>query len=90
TLSPTLFPLDTHPKDLAGNIQPFEKDLTSTDSDQGTAKTRPRPEGPLRDKDSGRNKPLADMEPIYLIVADPLGTGAKYQVDQTQSTKLRY
>nr|GEX93884.1 hypothetical protein [Tanacetum cinerariifolium] len=38
---------------------------------------RPRPEGPLRDKDSGRNKPLADMEPIYLIVADPLGTGAK-------------
>ncbi|GJX62773.1 hypothetical protein Tco_0295673 [Tanacetum coccineum] len=30
------------------------------------------------------------MEPIHSIVADLSGTGAKYQVDQTQSTRLRY
>ncbi|GKC62098.1 hypothetical protein Tco_1089696 [Tanacetum coccineum] len=30
------------------------------------------------------------MEPIHTPVVDPLGTGAKYQVDETQSTRLRY
>ncbi|GJY35385.1 hypothetical protein Tco_0420763 [Tanacetum coccineum] len=30
------------------------------------------------------------MEPINPTVADPLGTSVKYQVDQTQSTRLRY
>ncbi|GKA71678.1 hypothetical protein Tco_0777817 [Tanacetum coccineum] len=30
------------------------------------------------------------MEPIHPIVADLSGTGAKYQVDETQSTRLRY
>ncbi|GKC04610.1 hypothetical protein Tco_0996220 [Tanacetum coccineum] len=64
--------------------------LTSTSSDKGTAKTTPRPEGSLRNKDSGGNKPPADMEPINPTVADLSGTGGKYQVDQTQSTRLRY
>nr|GEU98975.1 retrovirus-related Pol polyprotein from transposon TNT 1-94 [Tanacetum cinerariifolium] len=32
-----------------------------------------------KDKDSGGNIPLADMEPIHTSVADPFGTGAKYQ-----------
>ncbi|GJV27109.1 hypothetical protein Tco_1383557 [Tanacetum coccineum] len=36
------------------------------------------------------NIPPADMEPIHTPVADPSGTGAKYQVDETQSTRLRY
>ncbi|GKF22834.1 hypothetical protein Tco_0075156 [Tanacetum coccineum] len=36
------------------------------------------------------NIPPADMEPIHTSVADPSGTGAKYQVDKTQSTRLRY
>ncbi|GKD53392.1 hypothetical protein Tco_1286779, partial [Tanacetum coccineum] len=80
----------THPKDSRGNIQPLDRDLTSTNSDEGMAKTMTRPEGSLGDKDSGGNIPPADMEPIHPTIADLLGTGAKYQVDQTQSTKLRY
>ncbi|GKA14621.1 hypothetical protein Tco_0694267 [Tanacetum coccineum] len=45
---------------------------------------------PRHDKDSGGNIPPVDMEPIHTPVADPSGTGAKYQVDKTQSTRLRY
>ncbi|GKB13735.1 hypothetical protein Tco_0847658 [Tanacetum coccineum] len=30
------------------------------------------------------------MEPIYPLVANLSGTGDKYQVDQTQYTRLRY
>ncbi|GKF44558.1 hypothetical protein Tco_0131110, partial [Tanacetum coccineum] len=57
---------------------------------EGTTKTTSRPEGTLRDKDSGGNKKPADMEPIHPTIADPSGIGAKYQVDHTQSTRLRY
>ncbi|GJV75585.1 hypothetical protein Tco_1507169 [Tanacetum coccineum] len=42
----------TPPKDPGGNIQPLDRDITSTTSDEGTAKTTPRPEGSLGDKDS--------------------------------------
>ncbi|GJV21551.1 hypothetical protein Tco_1370571 [Tanacetum coccineum] len=52
----------THLKEIRVNIQPLDKDLTSTTSDEGTAKTTPQLSG----------------------------TGAKYQVDQTQSTRFRY
>ncbi|GKC69782.1 hypothetical protein Tco_1115665, partial [Tanacetum coccineum] len=55
---------------------------------QCTAKTTTRPEGPLGDKVLGGNKPPIDMEPINPIVANPSGTGAEYQMDQTQSTRL--
>ncbi|GKB88207.1 hypothetical protein Tco_0960479 [Tanacetum coccineum] len=65
-------------------------DLTSTTFDEGMSKITPRPEGSLRDKDSGGNIPPVDMEPIHPTVADLSRTGAKYQVDQTQSTRLRY
>ncbi|GKB05154.1 hypothetical protein Tco_0833349 [Tanacetum coccineum] len=64
------------------------KDITSTTSNEGTAKTKPHPEGSLGDKDSGGNIPPADMEPIHTPVADPSRTGAKYQLDETQSTRL--
>nr|GEU73984.1 copia protein [Tanacetum cinerariifolium] len=64
--------------------------LTSTASDEGTTKTTPHLEGPLGDKDSGGNKPPANMEPINPSFVDPSGTRAKYQVDHTQSTRLRY
>ncbi|GKC98508.1 hypothetical protein Tco_1168783, partial [Tanacetum coccineum] len=80
----------THPKDLGGNKQPLDGDITSTTPNEGTAKTTPRPEGSLGDKDSGRNIPPADMKPRHNPVADPPGIGAKYQVDETQSTRLRY
>ncbi|GKF95806.1 hypothetical protein Tco_0288541 [Tanacetum coccineum] len=56
-----------------------------TTSNEGTAKTTPCPERPLRDKDLEGNKPPDDMEPINPTVVDPLGTSAEYQVDETQS-----
>ncbi|GKB41293.1 hypothetical protein Tco_0886235 [Tanacetum coccineum] len=80
----------THPKDAVGNIQPLDMDLTSMTSDEGTTKTTPRPKGSLGDKDSEGNIPPADMEPIHTTVVDPSGTGAKYQVDEIQSTRLRF
>ncbi|GJT82143.1 hypothetical protein Tco_1056485 [Tanacetum coccineum] len=79
----------TPPKDSGGNIQPLDKDITSTTSNEGTAKTTSHPEGSLGDKDSGGNMQPADMELIHPTVVDLSGTGAKYQVDQTQSTRLR-
>ncbi|GKE95925.1 hypothetical protein Tco_1580780, partial [Tanacetum coccineum] len=51
------------------------KDITSTTSDKGTAKTTSRPEGSLGDKDSGGNIPPADMEPIHPLEEDILGAG---------------
>ncbi|GJR00015.1 retrovirus-related pol polyprotein from transposon TNT 1-94 [Tanacetum coccineum] len=53
----------THPKDSGGNKQPHDRDITSTTSDEGTAKTTPHPKGSLGDKDSRGNIPPADMEP---------------------------
>nr|GFD34405.1 hypothetical protein [Tanacetum cinerariifolium] len=41
------------------------------------------------DKDSDGNKPPADMKPIHPTVADPSGTDVEYQMDETQSTRLR-
>ncbi|GJW29524.1 hypothetical protein Tco_0046399 [Tanacetum coccineum] len=81
---------DTHPKDSGGNIQPLDRDLTSTTSDEGMDKTMPCPEGSLGDKDSGGNIPPAYMEPIHPAVVDLSVTDAKYQVNETQSTRLRY
>nr|GEV53802.1 nodulin MtN21 /EamA-like transporter family protein [Tanacetum cinerariifolium] len=78
----------THPKDLGGNKQPLDMDITSTTPDEGIAKTTPRPEGSLGDKDLGGNIPPVDMEPIHTPVTDLLGTDAKYQVDETKSTRL--
>nr|GEX09890.1 retrovirus-related Pol polyprotein from transposon TNT 1-94 [Tanacetum cinerariifolium] len=80
----------THPKDSRGNKQPLDRDITFTTSDEGTAKTTLRPDGSLGDKDSEGNIPPADMEPIHIPVTDPSGTGAKYHVDETQSTRLSH
>ncbi|GJT70045.1 hypothetical protein Tco_1029331 [Tanacetum coccineum] len=81
TRKPKPFPKSTatHPKDSGGNKQPFDMDITFTTPDEVTAKTTPRPEGSLGDKNSRGNIPPADMEPIHTPVADPSGTGAKYQ-----------
>ncbi|GJX18721.1 hypothetical protein Tco_0221398 [Tanacetum coccineum] len=73
-----------------GKRSTADKGFPFTASHEGTDKTTPCPEGPLGHKDSGGNKPPTDMEPINPTVADPSGTGAKYQVDRTQSTRLRY
>nr|GEX38952.1 hypothetical protein [Tanacetum cinerariifolium] len=76
------------PQDLERDIQLASMGFPST-LDEGarkskplpksTAKTTPRPEGSLGDKDSEGNIPPADMEPIHTPVADSSGTGAKYQ-----------
>ncbi|GKC13013.1 hypothetical protein Tco_1009795 [Tanacetum coccineum] len=58
-----------------GNKQPLDRDITSTTSNEGMAKTMPRPEGSLGDKDSGGNIPLSDIEPIHNLVADLSRTG---------------
>nr|GFA13988.1 hypothetical protein [Tanacetum cinerariifolium] len=65
----------TYPKDSKGNIQPLDRDITSTTPNEGMAKTTPRPDGSLEDKDSGETIPPVDIEPIHTTVADPLGTG---------------
>nr|GEU55520.1 hypothetical protein [Tanacetum cinerariifolium] len=80
----------THPKDLEGNKQPLNMDITFTTPDKGTAKTTPRFEGLHGDKDLGGNKPPADMEPQNPTNVDLSRTGANYQEDKTQSSRLRY
>ncbi|GJS06206.1 retrovirus-related pol polyprotein from transposon TNT 1-94 [Tanacetum coccineum] len=75
--SGALFKKSKRPKSKKPPIKTM--DITSTTLDEDTAKTTPHLEGSLRDKDSGGNIPPADMEPIHTSVADPLGTGAKYQ-----------
>nr|GEW10702.1 copia protein [Tanacetum cinerariifolium] len=67
------------PKDSGGNVQYADKGLPSMISNKGTAKTTPRPERPLGDKDSEGNIPPADMKPINPTIVDPSGTGAEYQ-----------
>ncbi|GKA71730.1 hypothetical protein Tco_0777869 [Tanacetum coccineum] len=67
------------PKDLVGNNQPIDMGFPFMASDKGTVKTMPLPEGSPGDKDSERLKPPADMEPLTNPIADPSGTGAKYQ-----------
>ncbi|GKB10483.1 hypothetical protein Tco_0844406 [Tanacetum coccineum] len=58
----------TPPKDSRRNIQPLDRDITSTTFDEGTAKTMPRSERSLGDKYSGRNIPPTDMEPIHPLL----------------------
>ncbi|GJV49548.1 hypothetical protein Tco_1439760 [Tanacetum coccineum] len=80
----------TDPKDSGGNVPSTDKGLPSTVSDEGTVKTTSLPKGPYGDKNSEGFKPPADMEPLTTSVADLSRTGTKYQVDQTQSARLRY
>ncbi|GKC35261.1 hypothetical protein Tco_1047645 [Tanacetum coccineum] len=70
-----------------GNLA--DKGLSSMVFDEGTVKTTPLPKGPRGDKDLEGLKPPADIEPLTNPIVDPSGTGAKYQVDETHSTRLR-
>nr|GEV48607.1 retrovirus-related Pol polyprotein from transposon TNT 1-94 [Tanacetum cinerariifolium] len=84
------FPEGTNidPRDSEGNVQPADRGLPFMASDKGAVKTMSFPEGPRGEKDSEGLKPPADIEPQTNHVADPLGTGAKYHVDETQYTRL--
>ncbi|GKE57306.1 hypothetical protein Tco_1496491, partial [Tanacetum coccineum] len=77
----------THSKDSRGNDQPLDWDLTFKNSDEGMAKTMPRPEGSRGDKDLGGNKPLADMEPQNPTDADLLGTVLKVRTPSPKQDK---
>ncbi|GJT36371.1 hypothetical protein Tco_0926790 [Tanacetum coccineum] len=66
------------------------KESTTSSHVSGAAKTMSFPEGPHRDKYSKRLEPPTDMKAQTNLVADPSGTSAKYQVDETHSTRLRY
>ncbi|GKD60678.1 hypothetical protein Tco_1298187, partial [Tanacetum coccineum] len=57
------------PKDSVGNKQPIDTGLPSTTSDEGTAKTTPRPKGSLGDKDSGETyHPLISNQYTLLLL----------------------
>nr|GEX72097.1 hypothetical protein [Tanacetum cinerariifolium] len=58
----TAFPVSCSILFTFGNKYPGNKGLPSTFPDQGTSKTKPLSEGPRKDKDLERLKPLADME----------------------------
>nr|GEV42963.1 retrovirus-related Pol polyprotein from transposon TNT 1-94 [Tanacetum cinerariifolium] len=73
------------PKNTPSETKPVDKGLPSTASNEGTVKTTPHLKGPLENEDSGGNKPPDDMELINLIVADPPGTGDKYQAKSSTS-----
>ncbi|GKF70414.1 hypothetical protein Tco_0203471, partial [Tanacetum coccineum] len=61
----------THPKDSGGNIQTLDRDLTSTTSDEGKAKTTLCLKGSLGDKDSGGTyHSLSDEEEVLVIGED--------------------
>ncbi|GJY11413.1 hypothetical protein Tco_0379598 [Tanacetum coccineum] len=65
----------TDPKDSRRNVQPTDKGLPSTVSNEGTVKTTSLPEEPLGDKGSEGSKRSVDMKPINSTVADLSGTG---------------
>nr|GEU34268.1 putative ribonuclease H-like domain-containing protein [Tanacetum cinerariifolium] len=58
----------THPKDSRGNIQPFDRDLTSMTFDEGTDKTTSRPKGSLGDKDLGETNHLLIQNQSTLLL----------------------
>ncbi|GKD17933.1 hypothetical protein Tco_1207091 [Tanacetum coccineum] len=51
-----------------GNVEPVDKGLPSTVSDEGTGKTKPLPERPHEDKDTKRLK-LGITKPILLLLS---------------------
>nr|GEX13005.1 hypothetical protein [Tanacetum cinerariifolium]GEZ03390.1 hypothetical protein [Tanacetum cinerariifolium] len=76
------------PTETKRNIQLVSTGLPST-LDEGTHKSKPLPESTdTHPQDSRGNKQSLDND-ITSTTSDE-GTGAKYQVDQTQSTRLRY
>ncbi|GKA47457.1 hypothetical protein Tco_0740340 [Tanacetum coccineum] len=83
----------TDPKDSGESIRggPADKGLPSQRLLRRHAKTLVASEGTLGNKDLGGNKPPPLIwNQSHPTIVDPSGTSAKYQVDQTQSTRLRF
>ncbi|GKD63619.1 hypothetical protein Tco_1305727 [Tanacetum coccineum] len=84
---------NTAPKDSVGNKQPIDRGLTSMDSDEGTAKTTPHPEGSLGDKDLGEetNHPLIwNQSTLLLLIFQALGLNVRAFLlsdDEAQESK---
>ncbi|GJU39319.1 retrovirus-related pol polyprotein from transposon TNT 1-94 [Tanacetum coccineum] len=74
----------TPPKDPGGNIQPLDRDITSTTSDEGTAKTTPRPEG--RDSPSHRKDVRTHMQILSVV---RIKTYSRYGYDYLSKIVLR-
>ncbi|GJR57928.1 retrovirus-related pol polyprotein from transposon TNT 1-94 [Tanacetum coccineum] len=74
------------PQDSDGNKHPADMGLPVIVPDEGVGKIQPLPKGTkIGDKDSGRNKPLDDIELSTPHVTTLSGTDAKDQAYQTQS-----
>nr|GEY38415.1 retrovirus-related Pol polyprotein from transposon TNT 1-94 [Tanacetum cinerariifolium] len=88
----------THPKESGGNVQPFDRDLTFTNSDKGAAETTPRPERSCGDKDSGgTNHPLTwNHKTLLMLISQGLESeedvlGADEEMDDIpQSVKTQH
>ncbi|GJT39538.1 hypothetical protein Tco_0939403 [Tanacetum coccineum] len=79
----------TDPKDSEGNKKLADMGLPYTVLDEGINKTKPLPEGAnIKDKNSERFKPFTNMKSSTPPVTVFSRTDAKYQVDQTQSTRF--
>ncbi|GJV30144.1 retrovirus-related pol polyprotein from transposon TNT 1-94 [Tanacetum coccineum] len=77
-----------HPQDTKRNIQLAVKGSYSP-LDEGTRKSQPLPKGKMTDpKDLGGNKHPVDMGLPAMVPDKSIGTDAKYQMDQTQSTRF--
>ncbi|GKA12381.1 hypothetical protein Tco_0691927 [Tanacetum coccineum] len=77
------------PKESEGNKQPTDMGLPATHLDKGINTTQPLPEGTNTDpKVLERLKPLANMVSSTPLVTALSRTDAKYQVDQTHSTRF--
>nr|GEV63518.1 hypothetical protein [Tanacetum cinerariifolium] len=92
TVAPTL-PKSQDPE-ASGALS---KKRTKPKSKRPPTKTKESPPKPTKGSEqshSGQrlrgNKPPTDMEPLHTTDDDLSGTGAKYQEDQTQSSRFRY
>ncbi|GJR37226.1 hypothetical protein Tco_1212910 [Tanacetum coccineum] len=83
SVNPLSFSVKKKKKEVLEVAQPYYP-VTGPEA-PGMAKTMPRLEGPLGDKDLEGNKPHADMEPINPTITDPSGTGIEYQAQHEEA-----
>ncbi|GKD32024.1 hypothetical protein Tco_1242802 [Tanacetum coccineum] len=85
----SMSPLPLVAKPKKGKSQTMTPTLPKSQGPEIPGALFKKSKGP-KDKDLGGKIPPADMELVHPPVVDLSGTSAKYQVDQTQLTRLRY
>nr|GEV05218.1 nodulin MtN21 /EamA-like transporter family protein [Tanacetum cinerariifolium] len=90
TVTPTL-PKSRGPKVLGTLSKKSKRHKSKNPPIETKARLKSRRvlKGQLGTKTQEGNIPPVDIEPIHTTVGGPSGTGAKYNVDETQSTRLR-